>query len=59
MQVWRIFQMTVYLRNNRNVGRSCRVIREITDADKKKLFRDEEIDERAWSDIEARMEVFL
>ena len=40
-------------------GNPCRVIRKITDADKKKLFRDEEIDESAWSDIEARMEAVL
>jgi len=33
----------------------CKVIRQSTDADKRKLFRDEEIDEEAWADIVARM----
>lgn len=37
-------------------GNPCKVIRKITDADKKKLFRDEEIDEEAWRDIAERME---
>lgn len=37
-------------------GNPCRVIRKITDADRKKLCRDEEIDEEAWADITARME---
>lgn len=37
-------------------GNPCKVIRKITDADKKKLFRDEEIDEDAWNDIVERME---
>ena len=37
-------------------GNPCRVIRKITDADLKKLFRDEEIDEEAWADIEQKME---
>ena len=37
-------------------GNPCRVIRKITDADKKKLFREEEIDEEAWNDIAERME---
>lgn len=32
------------------------MIRRITEADKKKLFRDEEIDEEAWADIVERME---
>ena len=31
-------------------------IRKITDADKRKLFRDEEIDDEAWADICDRME---
>ena len=35
------------------------MIFEIADADKKKLFCDEEIDKSAWYDIKARMEVFL
>lgn len=37
------------------VGNPCKVIRKITDADAKKLFHDEEIDEEAWEDIVARM----
>ena len=37
-------------------GNPCKVIRKITDDDKKKLYRDEEIDEEAWNDIVARME---
>lgn len=37
-------------------GNPCRVIRQITDADRKLLFRDEEIDEEAWNDIVIRME---
>lgn len=37
-------------------GNPCRVLRKITDADKRKLFRDEEIDEEAWKDIAERME---
>ncbi len=32
------------------------MIRKITDADKRKLFRDEEIDDEAWADICDRME---
>ena len=36
-------------------GNPCKVIRKITDADAKKLFRDEEIDEEAWEDIRMRM----
>ena len=35
-------------------GNPCRVKRMITEADKKKLFKDEEIDETAWLDIVAR-----
>ena len=37
-------------------GNPCKVIRKITDEDKKKLFRDEEIDDEAWADIVDRME---
>lgn len=37
-------------------GNPCRVIRQITDADKRKLFKDEEIDDEAWDDIVKRME---
>ena len=36
-------------------GNPCKVIRKITDEDKKKLFREEEIDEEAWADIVERM----
>ena len=36
-------------------GDPCKVIRKITDADAKKLFHDEEIDEEAWEDIVVRM----
>ena len=32
-------------------GNPCRVIREITDADRRLLFRKEEIDDEAWQDI--------
>lgn len=38
------------------VGNPCRVIRRITDADKRKLFGSEEIDEEAWNDIIGKME---
>ena len=34
--------------------RSCRVIRKITEEDRSKLFRDEQIDAEAWEDIRAR-----
>ncbi len=37
-------------------GNPCRVIRSITDADKRKLFKDEEIDDEAWNDIVSKME---
>ncbi len=37
-------------------GNPCRVIRKITDDDKRKLFGDEEIDEEAWKEILGRME---
>lgn len=36
-------------------GNPCRVIRKITDEDKKKLFKDEEIDTEAWNDIVNKM----
>ncbi len=36
-------------------GKSRRVIRKITDDDKKKLFGEEEIDEEAWAEIVKRM----
>ena len=44
--------------SNPNVaaGNPCKVLRKITDDDKKMLFRDEEIDEEAWADILERME---
>ncbi len=32
-------------------GNPCRVLRKITDADRKKLFGEEEIDDEAWADI--------
>ena len=35
-------------------GNPCRVIREITEADRKKLFKDEKIDAEAWEDIVSR-----
>ena len=35
-------------------GNPCKVIKKITDDDKKKLFRGEEIDEEAWADIVSR-----
>lgn len=37
-------------------GNPCRVIRKITDADKRKLFRSEEIDDEAWNDILASVQ---
>ncbi len=38
-------------------GNPCRVIRRITEADRRKLFRDEEIDDEAWEDIQNRSEM--
>ena len=35
-------------------GNPCRVLRKITEADRKKLFHDEEIDPEAWDDIVRR-----
>lgn len=32
-------------------GNPCRVIRKITEEDRRKLFRNEEIDDEAWADI--------
>ena len=37
-------------------GNACRVLRKITEADKKKLYGDEEIDAEAWADIVEHME---
>ncbi len=37
-------------------GNPCRVLRQITEADRRVLFRQEEIDEEAWADITARMQ---
>lgn len=37
-------------------GNPCRVIRKITEDDKRKLFHDEQIDDEAWSDITSRMD---
>lgn len=36
-------------------GNPCRVLRKITEEDKRKLFRQEEIDGEAWADIEEKM----
>ena len=36
------------------VGNPCRVIRPITDADRRKLFHDETIDDEAWHDLTSR-----
>ena len=36
------------------VGNPCRVQRVITEQDRKKLFKEEEIDEEAWQDIVRR-----
>lgn len=36
-------------------GNPCRVVRKITEADRRRLFRAEEIDEEAWEDIVRRM----
>lgn len=38
------------------VGNPCRVLRQITEDDRRKLFKEEEIDEEAWEDILGRME---
>ena len=35
-------------------GNPCRIIRTITESDRKKLFKDEEIDNEAWEDIVIR-----
>jgi len=35
-------------------GNPCRVIRRITDADKRMLFRREEMDDEAWEDIKRK-----
>lgn len=32
-------------------GNPCRVVRKITEEDRRKLFRNEEIDDEAWADI--------
>ena len=36
------------------VGNPCKVLRKITENDKRKLFKDEEIDDEAWQDIVSR-----
>lgn len=36
-------------------GNPCRVIRQITEKDQRKLFRREEIDDEAWEDIQKRV----
>ncbi len=38
------------------VGNPCKVIRRITDQDRRKLFRDGQIDDEAWQDILQRIE---
>ncbi len=38
-------------------GNPCRVLRQITEDDRRKLFKEEEIDEEAWEDILGRMEL--
>lgn len=38
-------------------GNPCRVIRPITKKDKRKLFKEEEIDEKAWADRSAKMKL--
>lgn len=35
-------------------GNPCRVIRQITEADRRRLFKDEQIDDDAWADIVAK-----
>ena len=35
----------------KQLGNPCKVIKTITEADRKKLFKDEEIDAEAWDDI--------
>ena len=35
-------------------GNPCRVLRTITEADRRKLFRDEDIDDEAWQNIVER-----
>ena len=37
-------------------GNPCKVLRRITEDDRRKLFREEEIDGEAWADILNRME---
>ncbi len=38
-------------------GNPCKVIRKITEEDKRKLFRDEEIDDEAWKAIQEKMNI--
>jgi len=40
-------------------GNPCRVVRQITDNDKKMLFKKEEIDDEAWNDIISRMDEII
>lgn len=37
------------------VGNPCKVVRFLTDADRRKFFRQEEIDDEAWEDIQERL----
>ena len=52
MNVWRISENGY----DKQTAPGCRVIRKITEKDKRKLFRDEEIDGEAWQDILERMD---
>ena len=38
------------------VGNPCKVVRFLTDADRRKFFRQEEIDDEAWADIQERLQ---
>lgn len=38
------------------VGNPCKVVRFLTDADRKKFFRQEEIDDEAWADIQEHLQ---
>ena len=44
MNVWRIRENEY----DKQTAPGCRVIRKITEKDRRKLFRDEEIDGKAW-----------
>ena len=38
-------------------GNPCRVIRQITEADRRKLYKDEDIDDEAWADYQLRLDL--